>query len=558
MTTRPLLSQIVTRTAERFPDREAFRCSGTPLTYADLDRRTSQLAHGLRELGVARGDRVGIFLRKGLDAAVALHGILKSGAAYVPIDPAIPADRLAFILRDCGIRHLITESAHLRVIAAAVTVAPELRPILIGIPPDTEGDIALPIPASEKADGSKPLTAYGWDAFDALPTGPPDSGVTERDMAYLMYTSGSTGTPKGIMHTHESGMSYAAQARDTYDVTPEDRLSNFPPLHFDQSTFDYFSGPLAGAVTVVIPEAYTKVPASLSQLIQDERLTIWYSVPFALIQLLNHGVLEERELSSLRWVKFGGEPFPPKYLRQLQALLPNARFSNVYGPAEVNQCTYYHAPRLSPGDDGPLPIGRLWEGAEGLVVDSGDREVAPGEPGELLVRTPTMMRGYWNRPDLNARAFHDRTAEDGSVERYYRTGDLVRARTDGVLEFVGRADRQIKTRGYRVELDEVEAAVLSYDGVAEAAVFDVPDPSGTNRIEAALIPNVGSEVDLAGLRRHLSARLPGYAVPTAITVAETLPRTSNEKIDRPALARAAARAVEDARTTDTTGATRGA
>ena len=134
MTTRPLLSQIVTRTAERFPDREAFRCSGTPLTYADLDRRTSQLAHGLRELGVARGDRVGIFLRKGLDAAVALHGILKSGAAYVPIDPAIPADRLAFILRDCGIRHLITESAHLRVIAAAVTVAPELRPILIGIP----------------------------------------------------------------------------------------------------------------------------------------------------------------------------------------------------------------------------------------------------------------------------------------------------------------------------------------------------------------------------------------------------------------------------------------
>jgi acyl-coenzyme A synthetase/AMP-(fatty) acid ligase len=246
-------------------------------------------------------------------------------------------------------------------------------------------------------------------------------------------------------------------------------------------------------------------------------------------------VLEERDLGSLRWAKFGGEPFPPKHLRALQRLMPNARFSNVYGPAEVNQCTVYHVPTLADDEDAPLPIGTIWPNAEGLVVDADDAPVAAGESGELLVRTPTMMQGYWNRPDLNTRAFYHRPGAGGTTDRFYRTGDVVQERPDGLLDFLGRIDRQVKTRGYRVELDEVEAALLTHEAVAETAVFPVPDTSGTQRIEAAVIPSEGTAVTEAELRRHLAPRLPAYAHPVTIAVVDTLPRTSNGKIDRLAL-----------------------
>jgi amino acid adenylation domain-containing protein len=358
-----------------------------------------------------------------------------------------------------------------------------------------------------------------------------------------MYTSGSTGDPKGIMHTHDSGLSYARMAAHTYGVRHTDRLSNHSPLHFDMSTFDYFSGPLAGATTVIIPEAYTKLPASLSRLIEAERLTIWYSVPFALIQLLVRGVLHERDLGALRWVLFGGEPFPPKHLAALMARLPGARFSNVYGPAEVNQCTFYHVPPMPEGSDEPIPIGQVWPNARGLVVDDADQPVADGEAGELLVQTPTMMRGYWGREDLNARAFYRRSPFAGYEEVFYRTGDLVQRQPDGELRFLGRKDRQIKTRGYRVELDEVEAVLLAHPAVEEAAVFPVPDGEGSQRIEAAVILRNGSVVPAAELIRHGKEHLPWYALPLKIEPVAAFPRTTSGKIDRRALQ---ARAAEQA------------
>jgi amino acid adenylation domain-containing protein len=355
----------------------------------------------------------------------------------------------------------------------------------------------------------------------------------EHDLAYIMYTSGSTGTPKGLMHTHYSGLSYARMSMSTYDLQHQDRLSNHSPLHFDMSTFDYFSGPMAGATTVIIPEEYTKLPASLSKLMESERLTIWYSVPFALIQLLLRGVLDARDLSSLRWVLFGGEPFPPKHLRALMAQWPHASFSNVYGPAEVNQCTFYLVPPIPEDSDEPIPIGEMCANAEGLVVDGDDQAVSPGQVGELLVRAPTMMRGYWSRPELNRKVFYRRLAFPDYEEVFLRTGDLVRLRQDGTnYDFLGRKDRQIKTRGYRVELDEVEAALLAHSGVEEAAVFAVPDSEGSQQVQAAVIPRRTAEHTLADLKKHVSGLVPWYAVPTKIDVMPSFPRTSSGKIDR--------------------------
>ena len=310
-----------------------------------------------------------------------------------------------------------------------------------------------------------------------------------------MYTSGSTGTPKGLMHTHHSGRAYAVLSAAEYGVEPSDRLGNHSPLHFDMSTFEMLTGPLCGATTVLIPEAATMFPRSLAELIERERLTFWYSVPLALIQLLQRGGVEERDCSSLRWVLFGGEPFPPKHLARLMELWPHARFSNSYGPAEVNQCTAYHVPKGPLPLDEPLPIGPVWRGAQGLVVDADDGIVEPGRPGELLIRAPTMMAGYWGRPDLDEHAFFRRSARSGLEELFYRTGDLVREGEGGNLQFLGRKDRQIKVRGHRVELDEIEALLTAQDGVAEAAAVDLRDEDGAASIAAAARLRDGARVD---------------------------------------------------------------
>ncbi len=513
-----LLSHILDESAARFPDKEAMRCNGQALTYAGWLARANALAQVLADQGVRRRDRVGIYLNKSLESAVAIYGIWKAGAAYVPLDPQAPLPRLQFVLNDCDVRHIVTtesKAAAVRELARATALQ-----CAIGMTP-SEGDALRCLPWANVSQA------------EGLPA--PRGLLIEQDLAYVMYTSGSTGTPKGLMHTHGSGLSYAQLSADLYGVSEQDRLSNHSPLHFDMSTFDYFSGPLRGATTVIIPEAYTKLAASMSKLIQDERLTIWYSVTTALVQMVLRGVLHQRDLSALRWILYGGEPFPPAHLKTLMQLVPSAQVSNVYGPAEVNQCTYYHVPALPDVYDESVPIGHVWDNSEGLLLDPDDQPVTEGEMGELVVRTPTMMRGYWGRPDLNAKAFYRRPVAGGDADVFYRTGDLMRRDAAGLLRFCGRKDRQIKTRGYRVELDEVENALSLQPAVAECAVYAVPDGEGSNLIEAAVILKHGVSAVEADMKQALAERVPNYAVPTTIRYVDDFPRTGTGKIDRRAL-----------------------
>lgn len=510
-----LLPHTIDQSAERFPEQETFRFYEQSLTYAELVKRSNSLARTLIEQGVKRRDRVGIYMNKCIELPVAVYGTMKAGAAYVPLDASAPIARLNYLIQDCGIRHLITQTSKKNTLTQMVAAENDLE-CVVGIQPQED----------------LPIRCISWnEVFNATGETAPDVGTTEQDLAYIIYTSGSTGTPKGIMHTHHSGLSYAKLAVHTYGVHHLDRLGNHSPLHFDMSTFDFFAGPLAGATTVIIPEEYTKLPASLSKLIEDKKLTIWYSVPFALVQLLLRGALHARDLGSLRWVLFGGEPFPPKHLRALMTQLPNARFSNVYGPAEVNQCTYYHVPPRLDDSDEPISIGSVWDNTEGWVVSEDDQPVQDGEVGELLIRSPTMMQGYWGRPDLNQRAFYRRKVFMGYEDTFYRTGDLVQVQSDGNYKFLGRKDRQIKTRGYRVELDEIEVTLLSHDQVEETAVFPVADGEGSNRIEAAVILRNGAATTSADLANHLKTRLPWYAVPVKIELVDAFPRTSTGKID---------------------------
>jgi len=512
---RYLLSQAVSEWAVGAPNNLAIRFAGQSLTYQQLDQKSNSLARVLQDNGLQRGDRVGIYMNKGIESAISIYGILKAGGAYVPLDPFAPASRIAFVIRDCGIRHLISKDAKIGAIKEVLAEGTTLETIL-GIPPDE----------------AIPQTTIHWDDIYQVSSEALELNLTEQDLAYILYTSGSTGAPKGIMHTHRSGLSFAEWAVDAYNLTSSDRLSNHAPLHFDLSTFDFFAGAIAGACTIIIPEALTKFPANLSRLIQDERITVWYSVPFALIQLMQRGDPHAHDLSSLRWILFAGEVFPTKHLRALMAMFPKVRFSNLYGPTETNVCTYYHVEQIPEDTDETIPIGKVCANIEDLVVDLDDRPVQPGEVGELLIRGGVVMKGYWGQPEKTASGFYRRPQFDFFEELFYRTGDLVQMDAQGNYRYLGRKDRQIKTRGYRVELDEIEVAMLSHAGVEEAAAYPVPDGSGSNLIEAAVIAKEGQVVDEPDLVEHIGKRLPPYAIPVRIDILNVFPRTSTGKINR--------------------------
>lgn len=501
--------------ADRQSDAIAFRCGRESLSFGELDERSSRLASALIESGVRRGDRVAIRLTPSMHSPIAVYGALKAGAAMVPIDPLAPPSRVAQLVREGAIRHLVTGGLD-------DAVQDSLR--------------ESPLTTVLGCGGTDPnLRFVSWEEVNSHDPRIA-SGGAETDAAYVIFTSGSTGVPKGIVHTHRSGQAYARLSAEAYGVCPDDRIANLSPLHFDMSTFGYFSSVYAGATTVLVPPAYGMLPASLSALIESEKITVWYSVPFALVQLLERGVPEQRDFGSVRWVLYGGEPLPPKHANQLRRLMPAATLSNVYGPAEVNQCTYHHIPPAREGgpevlNDEPIPIGRIWSETEDLIVDHADRAVKEGVPGELLISSSTMMERYWHSTAEDSKAFYF----DERRRRYYRTGDLVRRREDGLLDYLGRVDRQVKVRGYRIELDEIEHAAASYPEVIEVAAVCVKRQTDTRLLLAATVASQNLDFE-AGLRVHLAERLPHYAVPSEIQIRSTFPRTTSGKIDRRVLA----------------------
>jgi acyl-coenzyme A synthetase/AMP-(fatty) acid ligase len=305
-------------------------------------------------------------------------------------------------------------------------------------------------------------------------------------------------------------------AAELFGLKSTDRTSNHSPLHFDVAMLAFHCTISRGGTAVLVPEMLTKLPASLSQLIEDERLTVWYSVPFALIQLVEYGVLNKRDLTSLRWIIYAGAPMSARHLFTLQSNLPKARFSNAYGPAEANQVTYYHLPKDPHPVDQPVPIG----------YPCVHTEVA-FEEDELLISTPAMMTGYLGRDDLNTSAF---TKIEG--KRFYRTGDLVEQAQDGTLTYLGRRDRQVKIRGIRIELDEVELTLSAHPSVAEVAVQVSPD--GVT-LEAFVTSSAKAQADPKTLQSHVRTQLPAAFVPAKIEILDAFERTATGKINRTAL-----------------------
>ncbi|MCW2600026.1 MAG: putative acyl-CoA synthetase [Frankiales bacterium] len=489
----------------------ALRAGDAEVTWAELDAASDRVASCLVGQGIGVGDRVGLYLDKGVEAVAALYGTMRAGAAYVPIDPDGPVVRAAAIATDCALAAIISDP---RRVAALRAVAPAAAPGGIVCGDAIEGFVS-------------------WTQVQESQPREPARPVVETDLAYVLYTSGSTGRPKGVAITHRNALTFVSWARDVLGLQPDDVLSNHAPLHFDLSTLDLFGAASVGATTCLVPEAAASFPAQLARWIDDSGITVWYSVPTALSMLVRYGNLASVPFSALRLVLFAGEVFPNRYLSELMRLVPDPRYFNLFGPTESNVCTYYEVTE-PPTLHSCLPIGTACANSRCEVVDeAGVVRHGIGVQGELVVTGPGVAQGYWGNPEL--------TAERFPAPHTYRTGDVVEVMDDShnpSFRFLGRRDQLVKTRGYRVELGEVEAALYAHPHVRECVAVPVPDEAVGNRILAFCAPaGTVSEGDLAEACR---GRLPAYMVPERIVFVDALPTTPNGKYDRKRLAESAA------------------
>ncbi|OEJ93284.1 non-ribosomal peptide synthetase [Streptomyces thermolilacinus] len=486
----------------------ALVCGGESVTYGGLDALTGGLATALVADGVRPGDRVGVLVRRGVGAVAAMDGIWRAGGVYVPLDPALPEERLRFMVAEADVRCVVADAS---TAGAAAALGVPVRP-LEGVRPGPDAPRHVPDP---------------------------------RELAYVIFTSGSTGRPKAVGVEHRALSAHVAAAREAFGVTGDDRVLAFSSLSFDASLDQLLPALSRGATVVIRPDEQWH-PARLVEEVRRHRLTVVNLPPTYWAELARSlGDDAAAALASLRLLILGGEAVPPGPLAAWRARVPHVRVCNAYGPTEttVTATTY----DVLPGADDPrdvVPIGGPLGARRAYVVDERGESVGVGGTGELLLGGPELARGYLGRPALTAERFVP-DPFGGTGGRLYRTGDLVRLRPDGELEFAGRVDDQVKVRGFRVELGEVEAVLRECPGVVAAAVAARPDASGALGLtgyvvtgeDAAAEPRRQADVGVEprALRAWCAARLPHYAVPSEFAVLDALPVNTAGKLDRSAL-----------------------
>lgn len=485
---------------EAFRDRVAVRDGSRCLSYQEVDVQSNGIARRLRSLGVGQGDLVGLCVERGWRVVVGMLAILKTGAAYLPLDPAYPPDRLQFMCEDSGARLVLCDDPR--------SVPPPAEPV--GWPQTTRG------------------------APDATSVG---VAVSRDDLAYVIYTSGSTGRPKGVLVAHGNVLSLLSGAASLFDFSADDRWSLFTSPSFDVSVWEMWMALTTGASVVAVPSEVARSPHAFVELLARERVTVLNQVPSVFRHVAAAYLRAAAPQLALRYVIFAGEALDRQAIRSfLQAGLHNLpTWVNMYGTTET---TVHATFKALAGDDlerdGSTPIGRSLPHLRLLLLDDERRPAADGTAGELWLAGPGVTHGYLNRPDVTSERFVTLDI-DGTPMRCYRSGDLACKRADGEYEYIGRADSQIKLRGFRIEPGEIEAALRGHPLIRDAAVVKL-DTKRDAVLVAVVVPGTtGGTPGTQELRNYLAQRLPVHMLPNRVLTANELPLSPTGKLDRSAV-----------------------
>ena len=494
------LHELFEAQVKRTPDAAAVVFEDQQLTYRELNERANQLAHHLRSMGVGTETFVAICMERSLEMVVGIYGTMKAGAAYVPIDPTYPQDRLEFMLQDANAPVLLTQEK-----------------LLPKLPPHQAKVVCVD---------------SHWAVIAREITTAPKTDVAPSNLAYMIYTSGSTGKPKGAMNTHRGICNRLLWMQDAYQLTADDRVMQKTPFSFDVSVWEFFWPLLTGARLIVARPEGHRDSAYLMELIKAQQITTLHFVPSMLQVFLREPGVEN--CRTLRRVICSGEALSFELQELFFSCLPDTELHNLYGPTEAAvDVTYWACERQSKLQ--MVPIGHPIANIQMYVLDSHLQPVPVGMAGELHIGGVGLARGYHNRPELTAEKFiHDPfSAEPGA--RLYKTGDLARYLPDGNIEYLGRLDHQVKIRGFRIELGEIESALRGHPGVKDVVVVMREDVPGDKRLVAYIVPNQRPVPTISEVRAHIKQALPEYMVPARFIMFDAMPLSPNGKIDRKAL-----------------------
>ena len=503
------VEEFLRDSAARSADKTALVAGKRRLSFGEVDRLSDRLAAALVARGIARGERVVVFMENSWEAVVAIFAILKAGAVFSPVNPSTKVDKLAFILNNCRAAGILTQARLAGTAARAVAEADSVRLVVLA-----GGDEAPPVMGCLRFE----------DAIAAakLAPAPVPAGI-ELDLAMLVYTSGSTGFPKGVMMTHQNVVAAATSITTYLDNREDDIILGVLPMSFDYGLYQVLMAMKVGA-TLVIEKSFAFPQAILTRM-AEEKVTGLPLVPTMAAMLLQMRDLAPGRLPHLRYITNTAAALPPAHIARLQELFPSARLFSMYGLTECKRCTYLPPEELAKR---PGSVGIAIPGTEAYVVDEEGRRVGPGVVGELVIRGPHVMKGYWENPEAT-----DKVLRPGPYpwEKVLYTGDAFRADDEGFLYFIGRKDDIIKTRGEKVAPKEVENVLYALAGIAEAVVVGVPDPILGHAIKA-VVAAPGARLTEQDIIRHCARHLEDFMVPKMVEFREALPKTESGKISR--------------------------
>ncbi len=497
-----LVHHYLDATALEHPDRVALTDGARRITWADMAAASRRLARALVDRGVSPGDRVLLGMERSVDAVVAMTAVMRAGGAYVPVDGKAPAERWATVAGDSAARLALVD----------------------------------PVTEARAADALPGIPRLALSDADTVRDADPGVEVGPDDPAYVLYTSGSTGQPKGVVISHRNVRAYIDWAVQRFAITADDVILGTAPFHFDMSVFDLYCAQATGATLAVASELLAMFPPKLVEFVESEGVTVWKGVSSLLMYLARARVLAPDRMPSLRYVLFGGESLSTQYLIQWMETYPRLGYCNAFGPTEATGISLYHEVGAVPaGPAEKIPAGRPCEGSTAAWVVDEQLQVLPtGQQGELLLGGDCISSGYLGDAERTAAVFIDGWTDGSELpQRVYRTGDLVVLRDDGVYEFAGRVDDQVKLMGYRIELGEIDHALAAVPGVRAGAAILAEDTAGDRSLvgfyeaDATLVP--------ADVLAHLRGLLSSYMLPKRLVQVDALPRSSRGKVDRPAL-----------------------